>query len=63
MSLEVELIRLFIELGTSSQVSDDLVNGLEKFACVLNGNKRISYGNLLRHKFSFKLCRSDFQAS
>ncbi len=55
MSLEVEFIKLFTELGSSSQVSDDLANGLEKFVYVLHGNKRISYRNFLRQKLS---CRS-----
>eukprot|EP00794_Sanderia_malayensis_P001349 gene1349-biopygen1081 len=50
MLLEAEFIRLFSVLGSSSQVSDDLANGLEKFVCVLYGNKRISSVNLLRHK-------------
>ena len=35
MSSEEEFVRLFTRLGSSSQVSDDLVNGLEKFVCVL----------------------------
>ncbi len=39
VSLEVELIRHLTELGRSSQVSEDLVNGLEKFVCVLYGSK------------------------
>ncbi len=50
VSIDVVLIRHLIELGRSSQVSEDLVDGLEKFACVLYGNKRISSRNLLRHK-------------
>eukprot|EP00794_Sanderia_malayensis_P010661 gene10661-biopygen8528 len=50
MLLEAEFIRLFSVLGSSSQVSDDLANGLEKFVCVLYGNKRISSVTLLRHK-------------
>ena len=50
VSIEVELIRHLTELGRSSKVSADLVNGLEKFACVLYGNKRISSRNLLRLK-------------
>ncbi len=47
VSIEVELIRHLTELGRSSQVSEDLVNGLENFACVLYGNKRILAENLL----------------
>ena len=50
MSLEVELIRHLTELGSSSQLSVDLISGLKKFVCLLYGKKRISFGNLLRHK-------------
>ncbi len=50
MSSEEEFVRLFTRLGSSSQVSDHLVDGLEKFVCVLYRNKRVSSVNLLRHK-------------
>lgn len=50
MSKKVEFVSLFTELGSSSQVSDNLFNGFEKFVCVLYGNQRISSVNQLRHK-------------
>ena len=41
---------LFKTLGTSSQVSEELFIGLEKFVCALYGNPRIGSVNKLRYK-------------
>ena len=45
-----EYIRLFVELGSCLDVSDELAQGLEKFVCALYGNLRITSVNNLRHK-------------
>lgn len=45
-----EFINLFTELGSSFQMPENLLSGLEKFVCALYGDQKISSVNALRHK-------------
>ena len=54
MSKNIEFIRLFSELGSTSTVSEELFNRFQKFVCVLHGNSKISSVNEMRYQMFLK---------
>ena len=50
MVKKTEYVNLFADLGTSLQVPEEVLAGLEKFVCAIYGNERIQLVNEVRKK-------------